>query len=151
MSILTASNLGQSFGAFDLFSGISVTVANDGKIGLVGPNGIGKTTLLLFLAGLSQPSAGMVAWARGSRLGYLPQEAAQAFAGHDSTVYDEMLTVFADLRAAEARLRDMENQMAAGDDSVELFERYSEAQAQFEFNGGYEYEVRIHQVLQGLG
>ena len=45
MAIITTSNLGQSFGAFDVFANISVSVPNDGKVGLVGPNGIGKTTL----------------------------------------------------------------------------------------------------------
>ena len=47
MSILIAENLGLSFGAFDLFKGITVTVPPNGKIGLIGPNGIGKTSLLL--------------------------------------------------------------------------------------------------------
>ena len=58
MSILTADNLGVSFGAFDLFRGISVTIANDSKIGLIGPNGVGKTSLLLILAGINQPTTG---------------------------------------------------------------------------------------------
>jgi ATPase subunit of ABC transporter with duplicated ATPase domains len=48
---LNAHNVSQSFGALDLFSGVNVSIPNDGKIGLVGPNGIGKTTLLLILAG----------------------------------------------------------------------------------------------------
>ncbi len=60
MSILTAENLGLSFGAFDFFKGISVTIANDSKIGLIGPNGIGKTSLLLILAGINQPTDGKV-------------------------------------------------------------------------------------------
>lgn len=75
MSILTTSNLGQSFGAYDVFVGISVAVPNDGKIGLVGPNGVGKTTLLRILAGQSQSATGELHWARGTRFGYLEQEA----------------------------------------------------------------------------
>lgn len=151
MSILTASNLSQSFGAFDLFKGISVAIANDSKIGLVGPNGIGKTSLLLMLSRQAPPSGGAVHWARGIRLGYLPQEAAQAFAGQHNTVYEEMLTLFADLRAEEARLRQMEIAMETGDFADALFESYSRAQEQFELSGGYDYEVRIKQVLTGLG
>ncbi len=80
MSILTADNLGLSFGAFDLFKGISVTIANDSKIGLIGPNGIGKTSLLLILAGINQPTTGKVHIAHSRRLGYLRQEAVEAFA-----------------------------------------------------------------------
>ena len=79
MSVLTAANVGQSFGAYDVFSGVNVTVPDDGKIGLVGPNGVGKTTLLLILAGLSRPDAGQVHIARNVRLGYLSQESADAF------------------------------------------------------------------------
>ena len=71
MSILNASRVGQSFGEFDVFSGVSVSIPRDGKIGLVGPNGVGKTTLLLILAGRAQPSSGAVHVARGTRIGYL--------------------------------------------------------------------------------
>src|SRR5450759_3562839 len=94
MSILTAENLGLSFGAFDLFKGISVTIPKDGKIGFIGPNGIGKTSLLLILAGINPPTAGKAHIARGRRLGYLRQEAVDAFADRTNSVYAEMLTVF---------------------------------------------------------
>jgi ATP-binding cassette subfamily F protein 3 len=150
MAILTVNHVGQSFGEVDLFSGVSGSIPREGKVGLVGPNGVGKTTLLLILAGLSQPSAGSIHIARGTRLGYLPQEASQAFAGHDNTVFEEMLTVFAALRADEERLRQMEQAMA-DDHSAELFAEYSELQHRFETAGGYDYELRIQQVLTGLG
>jgi ATP-binding cassette, subfamily F, member 3 len=150
MATLTATNVGQSFGAFDLFSGLSVSIPNDGKIGLVGPNGIGKTTFLLILAGMASPSAGRVHIARGTRLGYLRQEAAEAFNGRLHTVYDEMLLVFQSLRQHEAELREMEAAMGDGLDE-ELFARYSALQEQFEVAGGYEYPLRIRQVLTGLG
>lgn len=151
MSIVSASNLGQSFGAFDVFRDISVSIANDGKVGLVGPNGIGKTTLLLLLAGLAKPASGTVHRAKGSQLGYLPQEAARAFAEQEHTVYEEMLTVFESLRREEDRLREMEARMASGEASDELMARYGAALEQFDLAGGYDYELRIKQVLQGLG
>src|SRR5512142_1508924 len=94
MSILTADSLGLSFGAFDLFKGISVTIANDSKIGLIGPNGVGKTSLMLIMAGINKPTTGEVHIARGRRLGYLRQEAVAAFADRNNSVYNEMLTVF---------------------------------------------------------
>ena len=151
MAVLTTSNLSQSFGAFDLFTGISVGIPNDGKVGLVGPNGVGKTTLLLILAGLSAASAGSVYVARGARIGYLPQESAEAFENPQRSVYQEMLALFEGLRAEEARLRQMEEAMALGDVSEELLARYSAAQERFELAGGYDYELRIRQVLDGLG
>lgn len=155
MAILTTNNLAQSFGAFDLFSGISVSIPKDGKVGLVGPNGIGKTTFLLILAGQMAPSAGSVQMAKGTRFGYLRQEAAEAFSGRQHTVYDEMLLVFKHLRATEAQLRQMESAMSAPTlteaESDDLFDRYSRLQEQFELAGGYQYELRIRQVLTGLG
>ena len=129
MAILTTNNLAQSFGAFDLFSGISVSIPKDGKVGLVGPNGIGKTTFLLILAGQMAPSAGSVQMAKGTRFGYLRQEAAEAFSGRQHTVYDEMFLVFKNLRATEAQLRQMESAMSSPTlteaESDDLFDRYS--------------------------
>ena len=151
MAIITTTGVGQSFGSFDVFLNVSVSVPNDGKIGLVGPNGIGKTTLLLNLAGLVRPTSGSINWARGKRLGYLPQEAAQAFAGLENNVYEEMLAQFNQLREDEARLRQMEAEMETGDPSDSLMEKYGTALEQFELDDGYDYEIRIKQVLQGLG
>ncbi len=151
MSILTANNLGLSFGAFDLFRGITVTVPNQGKIGLIGPNGIGKTSLLLILTGINQPTTGEIHLARGRRLGYLRQEAVEAFADRANTVYAEMLTVFDGLRALQERLTTLEEEMSTGNASPRLLETYGELQLAFEQAGGYDYELRIQQTLQGLG
>jgi ATP-binding cassette subfamily F protein 3 len=151
MAILSASYLGHSFGAHDLFGGISVSIPDDGRIGLVGPNGIGKTTLLLILAGIIEPATGNVYLARGTRLGYLPQEATEAFSEQEHSVFEEMLLVFEQLRAEGMRLRRLEEAMASGAFSDELFESYSKLQVQFELAGGYDYELRIKQVLTGLG
>jgi ATP-binding cassette subfamily F protein 3 len=151
MSLVTLSNISLSFGAFDVFRGVTASIPNNGKIGLIGPNGIGKTSLLLILAGLSASTTGNIHVARGRRLGYLRQEAVEAFADHDNTVYAEMLTVFDSLRAQEAELRTMEARMAAGDHSPELLTAYGAAQEAFEHVGGFDYELRIRQTLQGLG
>src|SRR5690606_34884167 len=150
MSIVTLHNVGQSFGDFDVFTGITAAIPNDAKIGLVGPNGIGKTTLLRIIAGLELPSSGSVTLSQGSRLGYLRQEAREAFGGRTNTVYAEMLTVFGDIKAQEAHLQALEARMAAGEVG-DVLDEYSAAQQAFELAGGYEYETRISQVLHGLG
>lgn len=151
MAILSINNIGQSFGAFDLFHGATASIPNDGKVGLVGPNGIGKTTLLLILAGITEPSAGSIHIAKGTKLGYLPQDASQAFVGLSHSVYDEMLTVFKAVRQKECQLQRIETAMANGRSTPELLEQYSKLQAQFEQAGGYDFEIRIKQVLTGLG
>jgi ATP-binding cassette, subfamily F, member 3 len=127
-----------------------VSIETDAKIGLVGPNGIGKTTLLLILYGLAQPTTGKVHRVQELRMGYLRQEAMQAFAEKENTVYEEMLTVFAGIQEQEARMRELEERMA-DDYSSEVLEEYGAIQEHFERLGGYDYDVRIKQTLDGLG
>jgi ATP-binding cassette subfamily F protein 3 len=150
MPILSTHNLTLSFGDFDLFTGISVTVPNDGKIGLIGPNGIGKTSLLMIIAGINMPTSGSVHLAKGRRLGYLRQEAVDAFGSRDNTVYAEMLTVFAGLREQQECLHQLEAEMSTHY-SEELLEEYGRLQEAFEHAGGYDYDLRIQQTLTGLG
>ena len=155
MAILSANHVSQSFGAADIFSGVTVNLPNDGKVGLVGPNGIGKTTLLQILAGQASPAAGAIHLAKGTRLGYLTQESAQAFANYKDgrlhTVYQEMRTIFAALIADGERLEKMEADMADGDLTDAQFKEYSKLQERFEAAGGYDFDVRIRRTLMGLG
>ncbi len=151
MSILTTDNLSLSFGDFDLFQGISVNIANDSKIGLIGPNGVGKTSLLKIMAGITLPTSGKVHIARGRHLGYLRQEAVEAFAARENTVFAEMLTVFSDLIETQHQLHHMEAEMAAGIFSENFLENYGELQQAFELAGGYDYNICIQRTLSGLG
>ena len=151
MSILTTTNISLSFGDFDLFQGIHINIPNQSKIGLIGPNGIGKTSLMLILAGITAPTTGKVHLARDRGLGYLRQEAVDAFAAKENTVYAEMLSVFNDLRDQQKQLHQMEAEMASGNTSEALLERYGKLQISFENAGGYEYDVNIQRTLDGLG
>ena len=91
MSLITANSLTKSFGDFDLFSGISFTVAKGARMALVGPNGVGKTTLLRILIGEDEASSGTVASAKGVRIGYLPQEADFEM---DGTLWESCESIF---------------------------------------------------------
>lgn len=151
MSIMTLTTVGQSYGAFDVFSGLSARIEPDTKVGIVGPNGIGKTTLLKILAGLEKPAEGSVTVAKELVIGYLRQEAVEAFAERKNTIYQEMLTVFEPLKLIEARLRELEQMMTTGDATDDHMEEYGNLQETFELKGGYDYEHRIQRTLQGLG
>jgi ATP-binding cassette subfamily F protein 3 len=148
MSLITATGLAKSFGPDDIFSNITLSVPGHARIAIVGPNGIGKTTLLRILAGEEQPSAGTVNQARSLRIGYLPQEAAFE---STHTLWDECLLPFAALRQQEAELSRLEAAMGDPDHGSQALERYGRLQAEFEHLGGYTYLNRIEQVLTGLG
>ena len=151
MPILTAGSLAHSFGAHDLFEEIDLQVDRRDRVGLVGPNGTGKTTLLLDLAGLQTATGGQVTRQEDLTLGYLRQEAVLTFTGQENTIYEEMQSVYARLREMEGQLRELEAAMAAGGAAPELFERYGALQEAYDVAGGYHYDVDIQRVLSGLG
>lgn len=151
MSILTAQNVSKAFGADEIFSGISVQIPQGSRIALVGPNGAGKTTLINILIGLDTPTAGTVQPRRGLTIGYLPQRP-ELFGEH--TVYQEMLIAIRPLLDMEARLQELEHQLADpayNDQHDDILARYGNLQHAFEDAGGYTYEYDIKRVLQGLG
>jgi ATP-binding cassette subfamily F protein 3 len=150
MPVLSATNLSKSFGAQDIFSGVSCAVPHGGRVALVGPNGTGKTTLLRILAGLEEPTTGQVHRMRGLTFGYLPQQADEQL-DSERPVLDEMLTVFADLQTQAAELRRLEEQMADPHQRDAALERYGALAHKFDHAGGYTYEHRIRQTLSGVG
>lgn len=148
MSLINASNLAKSFGSEDIFSNISLSVPYGARIAIVGPNGVGKTTLLRILIGMDEPSEGKVSRARNLTIGYLPQEA-RLTATH--SLWQECLSAFEHLRAQEAELAQLEAAMGNPAQAEEALERYGPLQESFERQGGYAYETRIRQTLSGLG
>lgn len=151
MTMLVAHNLAQSFGHFNIFQDISVQIEKGHRIGLVGPNGVGKTSLLHILAGLEKPSRGGVGRAKDVSIGYLHQEAVRTFANRDHTVRQEMFTVFDSLRLLEQNLRVLEESMSKGSVTDRVYAEYSDRLEEFELQGGYEYETRIERTTRNLG
>lgn len=148
MSLLTAQNLAKSFGPVDIFDGVSLSIPRRARIAIVGPNGVGKTTLLRILAGEDTPTEGSVHRAKGLKLGYLPQEAVSQLEG---TLWDSCLLAFEDLIAKGEELREMEKLMQDPACDPSVLERYGRILTLFENRGGYTYHARIHQTLAGLG
>ncbi len=155
MSLITVSSLSKSFGAEDIFAGVSFSVVKGARLALVGPNGIGKTTLLRILMGQDEPSSGTVTRAKNMRIGYLSQEADFELRG---VLWDVCLEPFADLIRMQGEVEKLESEMSdpsKREHSDEYLRqaliRYGSVQHEFERRGGYIYQVRIKQVLTGLG
>ncbi len=148
MSLVQAVNISKAYGAQDVFSELSASIPLRARIGLVGANGVGKTTLLRILIGLEEPSGGEVQRARSLRIGYLPQEAVQA---KQNTLWEECQQAFASLHALQLELQSLEREMRHRPQDRAVLEAYGKKQAEFEHLGGYTYETRIEQTLSGLG
>ncbi len=154
MPILSCTEVGKSFGAERIFSGITFQINEHDRIGLVGPNGAGKSTLLNILARREEPDEGSVAVARNIRVGYLTQ---YVDFQPQNTLREEFLTVFSELHSWEQELSTLTQEMSAPATQENkalydtLLKRYDELQTRYEHAGGYTYENRVDQVLDGLG
>ncbi|MGQ9518099.1 MAG: ABC-F family ATP-binding cassette domain-containing protein [Anaerolineae bacterium] len=148
MSIVMLEDIGKHYGAKEIFAGLRAPISRGDRIGLIGPNGAGKSTLLRIIAGQEEPTAGRATRARDLRIAYLPQLADWQI---EQTLYDAMLEAFAELRAVQKRLRQIEEQLGRPDCRAELLEEYGALQARFESAGGFTFEAQIGAVLLGLG
>jgi len=151
MSILTVTNLEKSYGTDLLFQEVNFSIAAGQKLGLVGRNGCGKTTLLRILLAQELPDTGKAALAAGHSLGYLRQEAP---VHPEHTILEEAQSVFEAVRALEADVQHWEEAMSSAptDDALEAaMEAYSHAREAFEAAGGYRIEADIPMVLEKLG
>jgi ATP-binding cassette, subfamily F, member 3 len=140
----------KEFGSDWLFRGATVQFNVTDRIGLIGRNGCGKTTLLDLVEGRFPPDEGRIVRASGlslSRIAQIPDF------DPDTTVREEALRVFQGMRSQEQRLRELETEMAASADSVHegLAAEYEALSLKFRLQGGYDYEARTEAVLHGVG
>ncbi len=149
MAFLRLENLSKSYGDRPVLHGVSLTLGSGQRFGLVGANGVGKSTLLKIVAGEIEPDGGAVTRSPNARLGYLPQTLA-TFNGQ--TIDGLLEAAFAEQRGLERRLRALEDRMAAADGDLDaILAEYGELAERFERLGGYDLDHRIELVLDGLG
>ncbi len=147
MIIAQGHNLEQQFGANTLFKNVNFSIDSNARIGLVGPNGVGKTTLLKIMMGEQEPTHGEFTVNKGIDVGYIAQENALA---EDKTIWDEMEGVFAPLIKDSKTLISMQQQIADHPEDQELLKQYDQKQFAFEQKGGYTYQSDIKSILNGF-
>ncbi len=152
MSLLVGNQLAKSYGANDVFEGIDVRIEHEDRIGFVGSNGSGKTSLLRILAGVEASTAGQIFVAQNIRRGYLPQDPPPA---GEQTLYEDLHGIFEALLAQGEELRRLEAQMTDPATSEaelnHILADYGHKQEAFEQAGGYTIDQRVKSVLSGLG
>lgn len=147
MSLIHLEHVTKLYEPSLILDDISVSVARGDRIGLIGRNGTGKTTLVKIIGGMLSDFKGRVIAAKGLRVGYLSQESEFE---HDCTLRQEMLKVFEERRALEDEMLLLAEEMETGD-TPSLLAAYARLQEKHERLGGYDYESQINRILGGLG
>lgn len=150
MGILRVEGLNKAFGIETLFTGVGFELGRGDKIGLIGANGTGKTTLLRCLLGLEEFDGGQVIVPAGETIGYVQQDASL----NHGTLYEELCSAYHDVLAWQEKMHQLEQVIATTkneDVLADLMKEYAQVIEKFERGGGYEYENIIRRVSFGLG
>lgn len=156
MIMLSCNKVSKTFGVETILENISFSVNEGDKIGIVGVNGTGKTTLFKVITGILPHDRGEIFTSKNCRLGYLEQNTNFY---SEKTIYDEVVSVFSDLIGAEEELRSLEHQIASlsdkggssGDQLKKTMDTYGKKYEEFEKNNGYAYKSEVRGTLKGLG
>ena len=153
MPLLAATNVGYAVGHRVLLDGASLSIESGERVGLVGRNGTGKSTLMKILGGMLPPDSGQVSLQRGRRAGYLSQE--PVFSSGE-TLRGEAEAAFAELHALHRRLDEIYEALAKPQNAAvpmtqRLLDEQSRVERAMEAAGGYAVGHRIDETLHGLG
>ena len=147
MSLIRLEHVTKLYDPDLILDDISIAIEHGDRIGLIGRNGTGKTTLIKIINGMLANFKGKVVSAKGLHIGYLSQEPDLA---HDCTLRQEMLKVFEKQRALEDKMLLLAEEMETAE-TPDLLAEYARIQEQHEKLGGYDYEHEINRILGGLG
>src|SRR5581483_3621851 len=150
--MIQLSSVGKRYGQKLLFEGVDWLITNRDRVGLVGANGTGKSTLLKMLGNVETPDYGTLSTGKGISAGYLPQEGLSL---SGQTVFAECMSVFSELREMEHEMEELTARMAevdpASGEYSQVAERFHRIQHEFQMRDGYAIEAQVGSVLMGLG
>ena len=148
MAVLSAQNLNMTYGDRTLFDGVSFEINSGERVGLIGANGTGKTTLFRLVLGTEKSTSGEIHPGKNIVVGYMEQHACR-----DSykTIYDEIMTVFEPLIAMEKRLEQLNKMIDEGGNINALIDEQLHLTEKFEREGGLTCRSRARSTLVGLG
>ncbi|MCX7823180.1 MAG: ABC-F family ATP-binding cassette domain-containing protein [Syntrophobacterales bacterium] len=149
--MIILQNISRWIGKEKLFDNITTTIRIKDRIGLVGKNGSGKTSLFKIIIGESEPDTGSISYPRYIRIGYLPQEWSPL---RDAPLIDYVKNIHDELHIAKKRLDEITtamNKASSPQEAEELAFQYAEVAERLEYLGGYDLQARAERVLTGLG
>src|SRR5436190_15395516 len=146
--MIQLTGAGKRYGPKTLFDNVDWMVTPNDRVGVVGANGTGKSSILKVLAGLDGLDSGSMSTQKGVSIGYLPQEGL-SLSGR--SVFAECMTVFASLRALEEEQEALAHKMAeldpSGPEYAQVAERFHRAESEFQARDGYAVEAQVGAVL----
>ncbi|AQQ10410.1 putative ABC transporter ATP-binding protein YjjK [Sedimentisphaera cyanobacteriorum] len=150
MPLLQLKNIEKSFGTNKLFSGLDMKIYRKEKIGLIGNNGTGKTTLFKMILGKETPDGGEILSRKDYSIGYLPQE---PFFEKEKTVIDIMQENLSHIYELEEQVEQAASELEtkSGQSLEKAMARYEQLSLKFELAGGYDIDTRIKMILSGVG
>ena len=146
------SQVSKSYGIDTILHGITMNIADNEKIGLIGANGAGKTTLLRIIAGELSCDSGTIFTPKDSTVGFLKQNPEE---GKTSTLWEDIMEIFSDVTQVEEQMRRLEEKMSnenlSDSQREEVLSSYSHLSAVFDSKGGFDIQTKIKTVLNGMG
>ncbi|WP_294890808.1 ABC-F family ATP-binding cassette domain-containing protein [uncultured Lactobacillus sp.] len=147
MIIAQGHDLEKQFGANTLFKNVNFSIDANARIGLIGPNGVGKTTLLKIMTGEEEATHGDFTINKNIDVGYIAQENGL---NESKTIWEEMLSVFTSLINMSKKITSLQQDIAANPKQNDLLKQYDQLQFNFEQQGGYTYQADIKSILNGF-
>ncbi|MBQ9761179.1 MAG: ABC-F family ATP-binding cassette domain-containing protein [Clostridia bacterium] len=150
MIIISANDLSLSFGTVPVLEKVSFALEENDKLGIIGVNGCGKSTLFRLITGEQAPTEGSVYFSKDKTVGILTQDGAFDCQNEAETVIDRMYHAFPHLLNAERRLKELEERMNSASDTPTIA-AYTDLHEKYVRDGGLEFRGRCASILQKLG